>query len=237
MNTFHPDWYSPNKKTPSVGRLQGCVGSSSRSWRGEWVSKRGTENVAAIAARRPRFRELGASHGGAGDGMLTISTSAWRANLGCQPGKEGLTTASLDAANSDIPKPTFDLSDLIKSFSNKGLTAIGMIALSGGHTIGQARCVNFRNRIYSETNIDTSLATSLKSNCPNKTGDNNISPLDASTPYAFDNFYYKNLLNKKGVLPAIVQWRLSRLPDYHLLLKHGKILHRFQCSDGKDGQH
>jgi len=70
----------------------------------------------------------------------------------------------------------------------------------GGHTIGQARCVNFRNRIYSESNIDTSLVTSLRSNCPNNTGDNNISPLDASTPYVFDNFYYKNLLNKKGVL-------------------------------------
>ena len=72
--------------------------------------------------------------------------------------------------------------------------------MPGGHTIGQARCANFRNRIYCETNIDTSLATSLKSNCLNKTGDNKICPLDASTPYVFDNFYYKNLLNKKGVL-------------------------------------
>ncbi|CAL4995945.1 unnamed protein product [Urochloa decumbens] len=115
-------------------------------------------------------------------------------------GRRDSMTASLDAANNDIPAPTFDLSDLTKSFSNKGLSATDMIALSGGHTIGRARCVNFRSRIYSETNIDTSLATSLKSNCPNKTGDNNISPLDASTSYAFDNFYYKNLLSRKGVL-------------------------------------
>uniref|UniRef100_A0A0A9EC35 Plant heme peroxidase family profile domain-containing protein n=1 Tax=Arundo donax TaxID=35708 RepID=A0A0A9EC35_ARUDO len=75
-----------------------------------------------------------------------------------------------------------------------------MIALSGALTIGQARRVRFRDRIHTENNIDTSLATSLKSNCPNTTGDDNICPLDASTPNTFDNFYYKILLNRKGVL-------------------------------------
>ncbi|XP_066338937.1 cationic peroxidase 1-like [Miscanthus floridulus] len=130
------------------------------------------------------------------DSVVALGGPTWAVNLG----RRDSLTASLDAANNDIPAPTLDLTDLTKSFSNKELSATDMIALSGGHTIGQARCVNFRNRIYSEANIDTSLATSLKTNCPNKTGDNNISPLDASTPYVFDNFYYKNLLNKKGVL-------------------------------------
>ncbi|KAL6870581.1 hypothetical protein ACP4OV_014429 [Aristida adscensionis] len=130
------------------------------------------------------------------DSVVALGGPTWVVNLGRRDSR----TASLDAANNDIPAPTFDLNDLTKSFSNKGLTATEMIALSGAHTIGQARCFNFRNRIYSETNIDASLATSLKSSCPNTTGDNNISPLDASTPYAFDNFYYKNLLKKKGFL-------------------------------------
>ncbi|PVH61295.1 hypothetical protein PAHAL_3G005800 [Panicum hallii] len=130
------------------------------------------------------------------DSVVALGGPTWVVNLG----RRDSMTASLDTSNNDIPAPTLDLSDLIKLFSNKGLSTTDMIALSGGHTIGQARCVNFRDRIYSETNIDISLVTSLKSNCPNKTGDNNISPLDASTPYVFDNFYYKNLLNKKGVL-------------------------------------
>ncbi|XP_062203408.1 cationic peroxidase 1-like [Phragmites australis] len=130
------------------------------------------------------------------DSVVALGGPTWVVNLG----RQDSTTASLDAANNDIPAPTLDLGDLTKSFSNKGLSATDMIALSGAHIVGQARCANFRNRIYSETNIDTSLATSLKSNCPNKTGDNNISPLDTSTPYVFDNFYYKNLVNKKGVL-------------------------------------
>eukprot|EP00268_Persea_americana_P016662 TRINITY_DN17901_c0_g1_i1.p1 TRINITY_DN17901_c0_g1~~TRINITY_DN17901_c0_g1_i1.p1 ORF type:complete len:134 (+),score=18.71 TRINITY_DN17901_c0_g1_i1:253-654(+) len=75
-----------------------------------------------------------------------------------------------------------------------------MVALSGSHTIGQARCTSFRARIYNETNIDSSLATSLKSNCPSTGGDDNLSPLDASTPTVFDNNYHKNLVNQKGLL-------------------------------------
>ncbi|RLM99856.1 hypothetical protein C2845_PM06G15880 [Panicum miliaceum] len=89
--------------------------------------------------------------------LYTIQTAlggpTWVVNLG----RRDSMTASLDTANNDIPAPTLDLSDLTKLFSNKGLSTTDMIALSGGHTIGQARCVNFRDRIYSETNIDTSL--------------------------------------------------------------------------------
>jgi peroxidase len=70
----------------------------------------------------------------------------------------------------------------------------------GAHTIGQARCTTFRTRIYNETNIDTSLATSLQSNCPSAGEDDNLSPLDAFTPNTFDNFYFKNLVKDKGLL-------------------------------------
>ena len=48
-----------------------------------------------------------------------------------QLGRRDSTTASLDTANNDIPAPTLDLGDLTKSFSNKGLSATDMIALSG----------------------------------------------------------------------------------------------------------
>lgn len=72
--------------------------------------------------------------------------------------------------------------------------------LAGAHTIGQARCIVFRTRIYNETNIDASLATSLQSNCPSSGGDDNLSPLDAITPTIVDNYYYKDLVNKKGLL-------------------------------------
>ncbi|MCL7026364.1 hypothetical protein MKW94_001796 [Papaver nudicaule] len=67
------------------------------------------------------------------------------------------------------------------------------------HSIGQARCTTFRSRIHNETNIDTSFATSLKSSCPTSGNDNNLSPLD-STLVTFDNTYFKDLVNTKGLL-------------------------------------
>lgn len=72
----------------------------------------------------------------------------------------------------------------------------------GSHTIGQARCISFRNRIYNESNIDSSFAKARQKNCPRAagSGDRNLAPLDLQTPTSFDNLYYKNILNKKGLL-------------------------------------
>lgn len=69
----------------------------------------------------------------------------------------------------------------------------------GAHTIGQARCTVFRNRLYNENNINSSFATSLRPNCPSSGGDNNLSPLDASAT-SFDNRYYNDLINQRGLL-------------------------------------
>nr|AHL39176.1 class III peroxidase [Populus trichocarpa] len=130
------------------------------------------------------------------DSVVALSGPSWTVQLG----RRDSTTASLGAANSDLPSPLMDLSDLITSFSNKGFTAKEMVALSGSHTIGQARCLLFRNRVYNETSLDSTLATSLKSNCPNTGSDDSLSSLDATTPVTFDNSYFKNLANNKGLL-------------------------------------
>ncbi|XP_042491685.1 cationic peroxidase 1-like [Macadamia integrifolia] len=130
------------------------------------------------------------------DSVAALGGPSWTVQLG----RRDSTTANLSTANSDIPAPTLNLSGLISAFSNKGLTAKEMVALSGSHTIGQARCTNFRARIYNETNINTSFASSLKSNCPSNGSDNNLSPLDAISPTSFDNAYYKDLVSKKGLL-------------------------------------
>ncbi|KDP45730.1 hypothetical protein JCGZ_17337 [Jatropha curcas] len=68
------------------------------------------------------------------------------------------------------------------------------------HTIGQAQCSLFRGRLYNETDLDSELATSLKSNCPSTSGDENLSPLDATSPVRFDNAYFNNLVHNKGLL-------------------------------------
>ena len=74
--------------------------------------------------------------------------------------------------------------------------------MPGAHTIGKARCLIFRPRIYNETNIDSSFAKARQNSCPRTvgSGDNNLAPLDIGTPNSFDSEYFQNLLNKKGLL-------------------------------------
>ncbi|XP_076910723.1 cationic peroxidase 1-like isoform X1 [Bidens hawaiensis] len=129
------------------------------------------------------------------DSVVALGGPSWNVVFG----RRDSTTASLSAANSNLPGPGSSLSALISSFSNKGFTANEMVALSGAHTIGQARCTTFRNRIYNENNINASFATSVRRNCPSSGGDNNLSPLD-STPVTFDNRYFSDLINQRGLL-------------------------------------
>ncbi|GLJ14591.1 hypothetical protein SUGI_0236270 [Cryptomeria japonica] len=131
------------------------------------------------------------------DSVVELGGPTWAVLLG----RRDSTTAIQSAANSNLPSPFSTLSSLIKSFSSKGLSTKDMVALSGAHTIGQARCTTFRGRIYGDRVIDKAFATSLKVNCPNSSGngDNNLSPIDTLTPTTFDNNYYKDLTSKKGV--------------------------------------
>ncbi|XP_065015709.1 cationic peroxidase 1-like [Musa acuminata AAA Group] len=117
-----------------------------------------------------------------------------------QLGRRDATTASRSAANSNLPPPTISLSGLLSSFSSKGLSFTDMVALSGAHTIGSAKCSSYRNRIYNEANINASFANSTQANCPSSGGYNNLSPLDVVTPTVFDNSYFQNLVSKKGLL-------------------------------------
>lgn len=116
-----------------------------------------------------------------------------------QLGRRDSTTASLSTANSNLPSPASSLSILMTAFQKQGLSTKDLVALSGAHTIGQARCTTFRARIYNDTNINAAFATSAKANCPSTGGDNTLSPLDVLTPTTFDNKYYTNLKSQKGL--------------------------------------
>ncbi|KAE9606201.1 putative peroxidase [Lupinus albus] len=133
------------------------------------------------------------------DSVSILGGSSWDVKLGRRDAK----TASQSDANNDIPPPTSNLNQLISTFNALGLSTKDLVALSGGHTIGQARCTTFRAHIYNETNnIDNSLARMRQFNCPRTSGlgDNNLAPLDLQTPTSFDNKYFNNLIQKKGLL-------------------------------------
>ncbi|KAK7390243.1 hypothetical protein VNO78_25542 [Psophocarpus tetragonolobus] len=129
------------------------------------------------------------------DSVVALGGPTWKVRLG----RRDSTTASLEAANANIPAPFFSLSELITNFKNHGLDEKDLVVLSGGHSIGYARCLTFKDHIYNDSNIDRNYAKELKYICPRNGADSSLSPLD-STAAKFDNTYYSNLVQKKGLL-------------------------------------
>ncbi|GMH05053.1 hypothetical protein Nepgr_006893 [Nepenthes gracilis] len=130
------------------------------------------------------------------DSTVYLGGPSWVVRLG----RRDSLTANKTAANTFIPAPTLNLSALKSNFAVQGLSFKDLVALSGSHTIGFARCISFRSHIYNDTNIDSSFASSLKKKCPVSGKDNVLQGLDLQTALNFDNDYYQNLLIKKGLL-------------------------------------
>ncbi|KAJ8618438.1 hypothetical protein MRB53_014624 [Persea americana] len=131
------------------------------------------------------------------DASVAVGGPTWTVKLGR---RDSMSASQSLLAESNLPRATDDLDDLISLFGSKGLSSKEMVALSGSHTIGQAQCITFRQRIYNETNIDAGFASTRRRRCSFTDGDSNVAPLDLVTPNSFDNNYYKNLIQKKGLL-------------------------------------
>lgn len=129
------------------------------------------------------------------DGTNLLGGPTWNVPLG----RRDSTTASASLANSNLPPPTASLGTLINLFGRQGLTAKDMTALSGAHTIGQARCTTFRTRIYGDANINATFAALRKQTCPQSGGDSTLAPIDVQTPTRFDTDYFTNLLSQRGL--------------------------------------
>ncbi|CAN1240637.1 Peroxidase 4 [Linum grandiflorum] len=113
------------------------------------------------------------------DSVVYLGGPWWEVGLG----RRDSITASKEAAEVSLPQPTFNLSDL-----------------AGAHTIGLARCTTFRDHIYKDTDIDPPFAKWLRKICPRIGDDDVLTPLDYRTPLYFDNSYYVNLVNERGLL-------------------------------------
>ncbi|GMY11880.1 peroxidase 73-like [Fagus crenata] len=108
-----------------------------------------------------------------------------------------------------LPKPTFNLVQLNSMFAANGLSQTDMIALSGAHTVGFSHCNRFANRIYNfsgQNPVDPTLnkgyATQLQSACPKNVNPQIAINMDPTTPRAFDNVYFKNLQQGKGLFSS-----------------------------------
>ncbi|KAD4982951.1 hypothetical protein R6Q59_002598 [Mikania micrantha] len=134
------------------------------------------------------------------DASEMVGGPTWTVKLG----RRDSTTASLVLAETgSLPSFKAPLDTLISTFDNNGLNARDMVALSGAHTIGQSQCFLFRDRIYNNgSDIDAGFASTRRRGCPANGGDGNLAPLDLVTPNSFDNNYFKNLIQKKGLLES-----------------------------------
>ncbi|KAK1309106.1 Peroxidase 53 [Acorus calamus] len=125
-----------------------------------------------------------------------------------QLGRRDSTTANLTGANSDLPAPSESLSSITTKFAAKGLSTTDLVALSGAHTFGRAKCSSFNNRLYNfsgtgnpDPTLNTTYLATLRQTCPQGT-QNALANLDPTTPDAFDNNYYSNLQNNQGLLQS-----------------------------------
>ncbi|MBA0756796.1 hypothetical protein Gotri_019941 [Gossypium trilobum] len=108
-----------------------------------------------------------------------------------------------------LPHPDFKLGKLKAMFASHGLTLTDLVALSGAHTIGFSHCSRFSKRIYkfkSKSRIDPTLnlpyARQLQQMCPENVDPRMAIEMDPSTPRIFDNMYYINLQQGKGLFTS-----------------------------------
>uniref|UniRef100_A0ACD5YJ72 Uncharacterized protein n=1 Tax=Avena sativa TaxID=4498 RepID=A0ACD5YJ72_AVESA len=133
------------------------------------------------------------------DAVTLLGGPTWTVKLG----RKDSRTTSQAAANANLPGPGASLAAQLASFAAKGLSARDMTALSGAHTVGRARCQTFRGRVNGgDANVNATFAAQVQQGCPatNGVGDSGLAPLDAETPDAFDNGYFRGLAQQRGLL-------------------------------------
>ncbi|KAK7400833.1 hypothetical protein VNO78_12140 [Psophocarpus tetragonolobus] len=135
-----------------------------------------------------------------------VGGPSWPVALGR---RDAITTSKTDAEN-QIPSPIEPLENITAKFFSKGLDLKDVVILSGGHTIGFARCFTFKGRLFDfqgsgkpDPVLDLSLLSKLQTMCPNEdTSNSNLAPLDATSTFMFDNQYYRNLAYNTGLLQS-----------------------------------
>ncbi|KAM1047607.1 hypothetical protein TB2_026426 [Malus domestica] len=121
--------------------------------------------------------------------------------------KDGRTSKASETVQ--LPAPTFNISQLQQSFSQRGLSLNDLVALSGGHTLGFSHCSSFQNRIHNfnathdfDPTLNPSFAANLKNTCPIKNRPKNAgATMDPSTT-TFDNTYFKLILQGKSLFSS-----------------------------------
>ncbi|KAF8392972.1 hypothetical protein HHK36_021213 [Tetracentron sinense] len=126
-------------------------------------------------------------------------------------GRRDGMVSSVSNVRPNMVDTSFSLDEMMKLFSSKGLSLDDLVALSGAHTIGSAHCSAFSDRFQEDskgkmTLIDKSLdkiyADELMKRCPAGSSMSVTVSNDPETSILFDNQYYRNLLDHKGLFQS-----------------------------------
>ncbi|MBA0827847.1 hypothetical protein Goarm_012591 [Gossypium armourianum] len=134
------------------------------------------------------------------DSVVISGGPSWEVEMG----RKDSLGASKEAATNNIPGPNSTVPILVAKFQNVGLSFNDMIALSGAHTLGMARCSTFSSRLQGSNGPDINLdfLQNLQQLCSQTDGNSRLARLDLVSPATFDNQYYINLLSGEGLLPS-----------------------------------
>ncbi|KAL9229544.1 hypothetical protein vseg_005000 [Gypsophila vaccaria] len=137
------------------------------------------------------------------DSTVISGGPGWEVPLG----RRDSLGASISGSNNEIPAPNNTFQTILTKFKRQGLDLVDLVALSGAHTIGDARCTTIRQRLYNQSGngqpdftLNQAYANELRQRCPRSGGDQNLFFLDHTTPFMFDNEYYRNILAYDGLL-------------------------------------
>ncbi|WJZ81486.1 hypothetical protein VitviT2T_001326 [Vitis vinifera] len=126
------------------------------------------------------------------DASVAVSGPTWTVKLG----RRDSTTSGLSLAATNLPSFRDSLDKLVSLFGSKGLSARDMVALSGKWKPKEA--------LFSCVCTMMEFNSVPRRRCPadNGNGDANLAPLELVTPNSFDNNYFKNLIQRKGLLQS-----------------------------------
>ncbi|XP_074583953.1 peroxidase N-like [Curcuma longa] len=134
------------------------------------------------------------------DAVLLSGGPSWTVLLGRRDG----LVANQSGANSNLPSPFESVDSIAQKFKDVGLDSItDVVALSGGHTIGLARCFVFNNRFSGDDMpLESNMASELQSLCEASSDGNATAVLDRNSVDVFDKHYFTNLVSEKGLLSS-----------------------------------
>ncbi|KAG2316931.1 hypothetical protein Bca52824_020053 [Brassica carinata] len=122
--------------------------------------------------------------------------------------RDGLVSTAASVTG-NLPGPNDNVDKLNKLFAKNKLTQEDMVALSAAHTLGFAHCSKVFNRIYSfnrthsvDPTINKAYVKELQAACPKKVDPRIAINMDPVTPRTFDNVYFKNLQQGKGLFTS-----------------------------------